>query len=92
MRTLTKLLAVCLLFAASARADQIITDFRFDGGRGNIGPAEIFAVGPLVVVLAGYDRPFTLADMWRRTKARKKSVSASRRMCITRFPSASSCR
>jgi hypothetical protein len=68
MKTLTKLLALLLFLAAPVFADQIIVDYRFDGGRGNIGPAQIFAVGPLVVVLAGYSRPFTLADMWEKNQ------------------------
>jgi hypothetical protein len=68
MRILTKLLALLLFLAAPAFADEITTNFAFDGGRGNIGPAEIFAVGPLAVVIAGYSRSFTLADMWEKNE------------------------
>lgn len=68
MRILTKLLVLLLFLAAPVFADEITTNFAFDGGRGNIGPAEVFAVGPLAVVLAGYSRNFTLADMWEKNE------------------------
>jgi hypothetical protein len=68
MKMLVKLGVIWLLFAAPVFADQIITDFRFDGGRGDIGKIDVFALGPLVVVLAGYNGPFALADMFEKNE------------------------
>ena len=50
MKTTLKLLAILLLFAAPVLADDIIVDYKFDGGRGNIGKIDVFALGPIVIV------------------------------------------
>ena len=66
MKTTLKLLAILLLFAAPVLADDIIVDYKFDGGRGNIGKIDVFALGPIVIVLSGFDGPFSFADMWEK--------------------------
>jgi hypothetical protein len=67
MKVMTKLLALLLFLTAPVFADQIITDFKFDGGRGNIGKVDVFALeGPFFIVLAGYDGPFALSDMFEK--------------------------